>query len=330
MQTEDTLLEIGGTLQQRISSCLQVLDRLLKEKEAAVVASMVVAEKRSASGRADNIVDAVANIIGVRDIKTVSLHSSLPELGMDSMMATEIKQTMEREFEIFLTVKDVRNLTFAKLHEIMSAKATAELQVTEHVTMQNDDYANFVESLGRREDADKVVLRLESSVGADEEAPTIFLFPGMEGVATPLGVLTKNLAFHCFCFQFCSEAFKEAGAPDIAAKILDLMEEKLFKLNTFGFVGHSFGCLVALEMASLLEKRGVSGKVILVDGAPKSTVNLAKQQAGDRNEDGVQLKIIESLVSNYLPSKKVEDLLVGRQYNLILFSLNSCCFFRRN
>lgn len=65
MQTEDVLLEIGGTLQQRISSCLQVLDRLLTRRDVAVVASMVVAEKRSASGRADNIVDAVANIIGV-------------------------------------------------------------------------------------------------------------------------------------------------------------------------------------------------------------------------------------------------------------------------
>lgn len=51
-------------------------------------------------------------------MKTVSLHSSLAELGMDSMMAVEIKQTLEREFEVFLTAQDIRSMTFAKLAEI--------------------------------------------------------------------------------------------------------------------------------------------------------------------------------------------------------------------
>lgn len=61
---EQIEMEIGGTLQQRITSCLQVMDTFLRQNEAAVVASMLVAEKRSGSGGADNIVDAVANILG--------------------------------------------------------------------------------------------------------------------------------------------------------------------------------------------------------------------------------------------------------------------------
>lgn len=128
VQTTNTPIEIGGMFQQTIGSCLQVLDRLLKEKEAAIVSSIVVAEKRNALGTADNIVDAAASVIGLRDIKTVSMHTPLPELGMDSIMATEMKQMMEREFEIFLTMKDVRNLTFAKLHQFMSEKVSDELQ----------------------------------------------------------------------------------------------------------------------------------------------------------------------------------------------------------
>lgn len=51
-------------------------------------------------------------------MKTVSLHSTLAELGMDSMMAVEIKQTLEREFEVFLTPQDIRGMTFAKLQDI--------------------------------------------------------------------------------------------------------------------------------------------------------------------------------------------------------------------
>lgn len=302
MQTEDVLLEIGGTLQQRISSCLQVLDQLLTQKDEAVVSSMVVAEKRSASGRADNIVDAVANIIGVRDIKTISLHSTLPELGMDSMMATEIKQTMEREFEIFLTVKDVRNLTFAKLHEIMSAKATAEMQTSD------DAYKTLVKNVGTRESAKELLTRLPSAVGAQEEAPCLILFPGIEGVAVPLGVLTKNLAAHVFCAQFSCESFTEVLVGDMVAKLLPLIEAKVGP--NFKVAGYSFGAVLAAETVAALERKGHRGTLFFIDGAPRATVNLVKQQIGGKNDDEVQLKMLEAIVVNYLSTAEIATLMV--------------------
>lgn len=63
---------------------------------------------------------------GLRDLKTVSSHSTLAELGMDSMMGVEIKQTLEREFEVFLTPQDIRSLTFAKLYEIAAASESTD------------------------------------------------------------------------------------------------------------------------------------------------------------------------------------------------------------
>jgi fatty acid synthase len=45
---------------------------------------------------------------------------------MDSMMGVEIKQTLEREFEVFLTPQDIRSLTFAKLYEISAASENPE------------------------------------------------------------------------------------------------------------------------------------------------------------------------------------------------------------
>lgn len=64
MQNDSIEMEIGGTLQQRISNCLLVMDVFLRQKEAAIVSSIVVAEKKGGWGGADNIVDAVANILG--------------------------------------------------------------------------------------------------------------------------------------------------------------------------------------------------------------------------------------------------------------------------
>ncbi|EDV94359.1 GH20702 [Drosophila grimshawi] len=113
-------LEIGGTLQQRISSCLHELDTLLSAK-SAVVASMVVAEKRSGRSGNESIIDTVMHIMGIRDLKSVSLGTTLSEMGMDSLMSVEIKQTLERDFELVLTPQDLRSLTVQKLQEIMEA-----------------------------------------------------------------------------------------------------------------------------------------------------------------------------------------------------------------
>lgn len=63
MQDEDVQLEIGGTLQQRISSCLLALDKFLKQ-DAVIVSSIVVAEKKAGGSGCGNIVDAVAQIMG--------------------------------------------------------------------------------------------------------------------------------------------------------------------------------------------------------------------------------------------------------------------------
>jgi fatty acid synthase len=42
-------------------------------------------------------------LAGIRDLKTISLNSTLAELGLDSMTTVEIKQALEREFEVYLT-----------------------------------------------------------------------------------------------------------------------------------------------------------------------------------------------------------------------------------
>lgn len=82
-------MEIGGTLQQRISSCLIELDPLLSSETEPVVASMVVAEKRIGSDGKGNLIECVCNIMGIRDIKTVSSTASLSEVGMDSLVSSE-------------------------------------------------------------------------------------------------------------------------------------------------------------------------------------------------------------------------------------------------
>ena len=54
----------GGTLLQKVSSCLEVLDDFMKQPYP-IVASMVVADKSVGSGGYDNLVACVASILGM-------------------------------------------------------------------------------------------------------------------------------------------------------------------------------------------------------------------------------------------------------------------------
>ncbi|XP_014480112.1 PREDICTED: fatty acid synthase-like, partial [Dinoponera quadriceps] len=56
--------------------------------------------------------------MGMEDLETIGQNTPLSELGMDSMMAVDIKQTLQREFDIFLTAQDIRKLTLAKLKDM--------------------------------------------------------------------------------------------------------------------------------------------------------------------------------------------------------------------
>ncbi|XP_011707051.1 PREDICTED: fatty acid synthase-like, partial [Wasmannia auropunctata] len=111
-QEEGIKLTIDGTLQQKISCCLDKLDEFLLQSRP-IVSSMVIDEKKAES--CGSMVETIASILDIKDMKVINQNSLLAELGVDSMMVIEIKQTLEREFDIFFTAREIRNLSFAKL-----------------------------------------------------------------------------------------------------------------------------------------------------------------------------------------------------------------------
>lgn len=183
---EDKLdMEISGTLQQRISSCLAELDTLLTTDDP-IVSSMVVAEKRVGDGNKANLIESVLNIMGIRDIKAISMAASLSEVGMDSLMAVEIKQTLEREFEIFLTPQDLRSLTFTKLHEFADARNKDGAENVKLKLASENKTVGFnlmLRNLGNEATSDQTVLRVHSKNNSEKINSCVLMLPGIEGVA---------------------------------------------------------------------------------------------------------------------------------------------------
>lgn len=201
MQESNTELVIGGTLQQPISSCLNVLDVFLRQQEP-IVSSMVVAEKKS--GSFENAIDAIANILGIRDLKVISPHTTLPELGMDSIMAVEIKQILEGEYDIVLTPPEIRSMTFARIKELEKQKESGEHKQKEFQAAAENTFKMLLTNIGPSslKTADKPFIRLPTLPSNQQDRKTVLFIPGIQGFATILEPLALNLDVDAYCLQY--------------------------------------------------------------------------------------------------------------------------------
>lgn len=171
-------IEVAGTLPQTISSCLNELDSLLSAPEA-IVECMVAAEKKLKSSNA-SIIDSVMHIMGIRDPTSISSSASLGDLGMDSLTATEILQTMERDFNVIVSLNELRTLTLTKLSEL--SKGQSQTSSVEVGKSSSDRLVNFKYIFNDAVENQELVYRLPSLNNADKFESCLVFLPGIDGV----------------------------------------------------------------------------------------------------------------------------------------------------
>uniref|UniRef100_T1P9U1 Fatty acid synthase n=1 Tax=Musca domestica TaxID=7370 RepID=T1P9U1_MUSDO len=313
-------MEIGGTLQQRISSCLQELDTLLNAPDA-IVSSMVVAEKRAARSGSESIIETVMNIMSIRDIKSISMGTTLSEMGMDSLMAVEIKQTLERDFDLVLSPQDLRSLTFQKLAEFEEARKREDAETVKMIftsDSQNYGIELLLRNLGDESHCDKVTLPLETAANATRlQMPPCIIIPGLEGtagmswykIASELNTRALLLQLHSFAEMTSVSEIAEAAFEHV---------KSVLKVNEpFYMIAYSFGSYVALRLTALLEKAGFRGKLMLIDGAPHFLTKLCLLHIG---EDFSDLELYDFLftriITQIFPDTKKES--IGVEFHQLL------------
>lgn len=172
-------IEVAGTLPQTIASCLNELDILLSSPEA-IVECMVAAEKKLKSSNT-SIIDSVMHIMGIRDPSSISSTASLGDLGMDSLTATEILQTMERDFNVIVSLNELRTLTLTKLSEL-SKKGQSQTSNVEVGTSSSDRLVNFKYIFNDAVENQELIYRLPSLNNADKIESCLVFLPGIDGV----------------------------------------------------------------------------------------------------------------------------------------------------
>ncbi|XP_029167464.1 fatty acid synthase-like [Nylanderia fulva] len=294
-EKQDKELVVNGISQQKLSSCLEKLEDFLLQDQP-VVSSMVVAEKRVGT-YATSVAETVANIMGVEDSKTVSQDESLVKLGMDPMMAVEIKQTLEREFDVFLTSQDIRALTFAKLAEMRGKDADQQTEIDE----QNAEIPGMqllIRNMGNENMISDICMELLSR--RDPRKVEVFLLPGIEGCGQVFNPLASKIRPRATALQYGTNniGLDYENITEYADQLLPYVLPTAEKQRTFILVGYSYGSLVTIELARRLENQGLNGRLVLIDGAPD---------------------LIKAMIEQHLPYQTKEEL----QNNILFYTMDS-------
>ncbi|KYN14433.1 Fatty acid synthase [Trachymyrmex cornetzi] len=305
IEEDNKELIIDGILQQKISCCLDEFDKFLLQSRP-IVSSMVVAEKKTRSSGFSNLVATVANILDITDIKVVSPNSSLAELGMDSMMAVDIKQTLEREFNILFTAQEIRNLTFAKLIETSTKISDNNMHNRKKLDTEKPEYLAHVILAIKDED---FISQTYSTLSTKGQGTTseVFLIPGVDGCGTTFNHLAPNILFSATSFHYNTSNI-DPTTNIISEKTDHLIKYIIPKLKNgkdFVMVGFSFGSIIAIELTRRLEAMNFKGRLILIDGAPELVQTMYKYMRS--SELDLQIYVLTHIMEIYSPgsSEKV-------------------------
>ncbi|XP_077490468.1 fatty acid synthase-like isoform X2 [Amblyomma americanum] len=97
-----------------VAGCVK-LGRSSQPEETTIIPSAM--KQQSDGRRKRNVIQSVAHIIGVKDPSSLDPRTSLGELGVDSMMNADVKMIMERDFDLELSMLDIRDLTLCQLRD---------------------------------------------------------------------------------------------------------------------------------------------------------------------------------------------------------------------
>ncbi|XP_025994131.1 fatty acid synthase isoform X2 [Solenopsis invicta] len=318
MQEDDKELIIGGTLQQKISSCLDELDKFLLQSRP-IVSSMVVAEKKAGSSGLGSLTETISSILDIKDMKVVSQNTSLAELGIDSMMTVEIKQTLEREFDIFLTPQEIQNLTLAKLNKMSNANVSDDTTQDEKTNAEGPNAIKFL--VGILKDKDFVLETcFELSTKKQKSTTEVFLVPGIDGCGTIFNHLAPNIKLSTTVLQY--NHFYNTNNIDATNVISEttnhltnLILPKLKGEKDFVMIGYSFGSIIAIEITRKLEAMNFKGRLILIDGAPEQIRTMYKHIISDSNDADLQNIVLTNIMEIYSSETSEKIVLELEKYN---------------
>lgn len=159
---------------------------------------------------------------GIKDSSTVNEDSSLGDLGLDSLMGVEIKQTLERDYDLSMPIRDIRSLTFKTLDALSSG---IQLAVSKSSVNRSRRRHSVVYEMRHIAPKDVIV---HMNRGHEGRSPMFIIHP-IEGSVAILEELVSRFEFPVYGFQ-CAFSVPLTSVTDLASFYLEVRHTSF--LNT--------------------------------------------------------------------------------------------------
>src|ERR1700684_177133 len=118
-----------GSGVQSVHSALRAMDILLTHSAPVMLSRRTIdVDMNGKLNQELSVMERIAHILGHSNLSKVNPKSKLTELGMDSVMAMEVKQVLEQDFALALSASEIRSCTLEQLTDM--SKNTEKMKTT--------------------------------------------------------------------------------------------------------------------------------------------------------------------------------------------------------
>lgn len=285
---EDLLKLFGGISLQRIASCLEVLDRFL-QIDAPVLSSLIKSNLEESNNSAED--DILDQLCAHLNVDKRPRDETIGEAGLDSMTVVEIQQRLERDYDVSLTVTDVKRITVGEIKDFRDGKRESLKTFAEDIKKTRMNLANIKFEIPN--EPYTIINTSDANIG---QKP-IFFLPPIEGIYESIKEIINDLSKTRPVY--CLNWMRKMNELNSIKKVAEYFKGVLIRLEPKGeheIVGHSFGAIVGIHMC----RKNVPVKTLVVLD-PMDISNFKEEF--DRNE---KVELVLSYLRNFMSERLVE------------------------
>ncbi|XP_055354920.1 fatty acid synthase-like [Paramacrobiotus metropolitanus] len=230
---------------------------------------------------------AVAKIMGIKDFGALDMFLSLGDYGIDSLMAMELGKILERDFNLSLTLQEIRSLCVRDICLMSGATNAVEAaKFSENKTLS--EVPTLLDTVKKHYNLNELVPKETVTLlrQVKERNDTLFIVHPMEGSVLPvLEALANHLQVTTYGLN-CTQTSDMTSMQTLAASYIKALKQ-VQSHGPYNLGGYSFGAGVAFEMALQLQKEDPKSvrNLVLLDGSHSFVGAFTKTMKGGYTVD---------------------------------------------
>jgi thioesterase domain-containing protein/acyl carrier protein len=185
------------------------------------------------------------------DPKTLPNYVTLGELGMESMLAVELQQSLEREYEVKLTLNQIKKITVRQMKEFQNGNKDQMKKIAKDFKLAKANLSKI-----------KFIIPIDTHtrLNAVQNGSPIYILPPVEGLFTSFEDLAKKINRPVIALNLTRGMNNMKNMKEISAYFMNLLKT-LSPNGNYDIIGHSFGALILAKIS----RKAPIGRAVIID-----------------------------------------------------------------